>query len=386
MEKSYSYDINIIKVKEYLEFLEKKEIDLKPEYQRNYVWTKKQKAEYIKALFLNKAPSLITTSKIDNKIRIIDGKQRTLTIFSFINNNFPVEVKDNDFRFYSNINEEFVEEHQKKHKDANYSCLSKDNKNYFRNIKLVLQEYNGLTYLDETSIFTNLQNGTSLSAGERVIGYIKDKENALYYSKIVDSLEGDLRNFVKLERKEHHLVMMHLLYISDEEFKIKVSSSKRFLEILEESDELQDNVNECYDFLKYFLKIYNNDRISKYKKKKKIFYITMYCVRSYYKKLLEIDESIVVNFIKTFMEDVENEQFDLSEKYENITPEIINIFDDLFKKTVSKIKNKISKLTTEDIDSDSDFESEDDKTNNFVEEDSDSDLDSDDEEVQKLKN
>lgn len=64
-------------------------------YHRDYIWTQEQQEGYIMGLFRGKAdirPVLVEEYDNDGEriIEVLDGKQRLLTIFRFIENKFPV--------------------------------------------------------------------------------------------------------------------------------------------------------------------------------------------------------------------------------------------------------------------------------------------------------
>jgi len=77
---------------------------LKPDFQRNYVWSKNQKINYIEHL-LNEGstakdiyfnhPNWMTTwvSEDDNPMVLVDGMQRISAIMEFLNNTFKVYDK-----------------------------------------------------------------------------------------------------------------------------------------------------------------------------------------------------------------------------------------------------------------------------------------------------
>lgn len=70
--------------------------DLNPVYQRDLVWTKKQKEELIEAIFMKKDIGVITIIEATTKdmlYEILDGKQRLSTIFSFMMNEFKYKGK-----------------------------------------------------------------------------------------------------------------------------------------------------------------------------------------------------------------------------------------------------------------------------------------------------
>lgn len=65
-------------------------------YHRDYIWTPEQQERYIMGLFRGKAdirPVLIEEYGNDGKriVEVLDGKQRLLTIFRFIENKFTVK-------------------------------------------------------------------------------------------------------------------------------------------------------------------------------------------------------------------------------------------------------------------------------------------------------
>lgn len=71
------------------------ELNLNPFYQRDLVWSDKQKKSYIENLFLEKAsisPTIILNwANVGNGVyEVLDGKQRLTTCFDFINNKFSI--------------------------------------------------------------------------------------------------------------------------------------------------------------------------------------------------------------------------------------------------------------------------------------------------------
>jgi Protein of unknown function DUF262. len=69
--------------------------DFSPEYQRDLVWTEKQKQDFIKALMIGKAevsPTFIqNVHRRFGKLEVLDGKQRLSTILEFVRGDFSVE-------------------------------------------------------------------------------------------------------------------------------------------------------------------------------------------------------------------------------------------------------------------------------------------------------
>lgn len=81
------------------------EIDLNPFYQRNLVWTKKQKLAYIMAIFkkgIETKPTFIVNVVKNKKIEVLDGKQRLTTLLDFIEDKIKLE----NGKVFSELSEE----------------------------------------------------------------------------------------------------------------------------------------------------------------------------------------------------------------------------------------------------------------------------------------
>ena len=93
-------EIEIVKVdtdlsKMYRKYAEE-EIDLNPEYQRELVWTDKQKQDYILAILKQRAkitPVIIEKLTEQGTVlyEILDGKQRLTALFDYIDNKYPLK-------------------------------------------------------------------------------------------------------------------------------------------------------------------------------------------------------------------------------------------------------------------------------------------------------
>lgn len=94
-------EIEIVKVdtdlsKIYRKYAEE-EIDLNPEYQRELVWTDKQKQDYILAILKQRAkitPVIIEKLTEQGTVlyEILDGKQRLTALFDYIDNKYPLQT------------------------------------------------------------------------------------------------------------------------------------------------------------------------------------------------------------------------------------------------------------------------------------------------------
>lgn len=71
-----------------------KEIDLNPFYQRDLVWSKKQKLAYIMAIFekgIETKPTFIVNVVKEPRLEVLDGKQRITTLLDFIEDKIKLE-------------------------------------------------------------------------------------------------------------------------------------------------------------------------------------------------------------------------------------------------------------------------------------------------------
>ena len=68
----------------------RKDINLQPDFQRQFVWTKKQASALIESILLDiPIPIIYFSEDIDSRLVVIDGQQRLTSVFSFIDGNFP---------------------------------------------------------------------------------------------------------------------------------------------------------------------------------------------------------------------------------------------------------------------------------------------------------
>ncbi len=67
------------------------ELIVDPEWQRNYVWTKKQASQLIESFLLNiPVPVIYLATTQDNRYEVVDGLQRLTSVFEFLDNKFAL--------------------------------------------------------------------------------------------------------------------------------------------------------------------------------------------------------------------------------------------------------------------------------------------------------
>ena len=71
---------------------EKEHINYNPNYQRNYIWNITKAVSLIETVLINGEIPPITVIKNDERIEVIDGRQRYETLLKFYNNEFPLKI------------------------------------------------------------------------------------------------------------------------------------------------------------------------------------------------------------------------------------------------------------------------------------------------------
>ena len=109
-KKNEPYDVNAIDIindKYEVQSLYKKyklnpqELELSPDYQRNFVWTSRQKSQLIESILIKiPLPMFYIDGRDEDKWVVIDGLQRLTTIFTYMDNEFKLA----NLEFLKNLN------------------------------------------------------------------------------------------------------------------------------------------------------------------------------------------------------------------------------------------------------------------------------------------
>lgn len=71
---------------------EREELVINPDFQRNYVWSPKQKNELVESILMGiPIPAIYLFESKDGKKQVVDGQQRISSIISFLNNEFSLK-------------------------------------------------------------------------------------------------------------------------------------------------------------------------------------------------------------------------------------------------------------------------------------------------------
>jgi hypothetical protein len=82
--RTVSFDTYDIAVRQLLDMVSEKAIDIAPEYQRKFVWEAQRQSEFIESVFLGiPIPSLFMATNRDSSWEVVDGVQRISSLINF---------------------------------------------------------------------------------------------------------------------------------------------------------------------------------------------------------------------------------------------------------------------------------------------------------------
>lgn len=102
------------------QYEERKQLVLDPEFQREYVWTQKQKSELIESILMGiPIPIVYLFQTRDARIQVVDGRQRIGAVIDFMNNKFKLaelkiikDIKGKRFADLKPIQQRKIEDYQ----------------------------------------------------------------------------------------------------------------------------------------------------------------------------------------------------------------------------------------------------------------------------------
>lgn len=363
-------------------------IDLNSTYQRENVWLYKNRRLFIDSIIKGIVPNNIIINKdtnIDGPNNVcIDGKQRLTSILEFMNNQYPVPIS-NELVFYEKIKKDFDRKNiEKIYRNYNFRNMTTKERNEFGDTTLSISVYTNLSYPDQSEIFERIQNGMTLTTGEKITSNIKDEKTALLFSEICISRTKQL---IKVFTPSQLRKYFHKNFISDiifmiieEKYKIYKSNEKKELFKKLNCEILNNMKNKIYELFDFFFnqKLYNHNYIKKIDQKylSTIIYWTYCKYKNNYIKTISNDKecNILLNLFEYINQEIKSGNLKkISERQLKRT--LIDKYKEIGKfKNIKDILNKLGNNNDNnkcDDDSDCDNDSDDDS-------DDDSDSDSED--------
>lgn len=97
-------------LRQILDLIESKDIELTPDFQRNFIWDKTRQSKLIESILLGlPLPSIYLSQYEDGRLTVVDGLQRLSTIKAFLNN----ELKLVNLEYLTESNGKFFKELEK---------------------------------------------------------------------------------------------------------------------------------------------------------------------------------------------------------------------------------------------------------------------------------
>ena len=154
---------------------DKDRICIDPDFQRNLVWTNKQKSELIESVIMQiPLPLIYLAENEDGKLVVVDGRQRLTTFFQFLDNEFRLK----DLKILPQINGMNFNELEESHLYSRYVTIIEDTQLVVQIIKYPTKDRVRFDIFDRVN-----RGGTPLNKQEM--------RNALYQgnaTKLLDEL------------------------------------------------------------------------------------------------------------------------------------------------------------------------------------------------------
>lgn len=252
-----------------------KEIIINHDYQRGYIWRPKQRRGLIDSIMEGASIGvLVTLERSDNKLEILDGQQRIITIVRYLDNNFK-----------NNHNDKFADLDETKKSEINGYSI------YYLQLK------SHLSTEEIANHFIRLQEGTPLNTAEKVNAFVgKFKKNVL------NSFTQKSKFYSKMSNKRFRALLLSaqlLLLELESDLKKRVFPSLSFENLKKNNEKYFDYVPETK--LKDHLQVIDFLTHSLIEEIQNISFrdwISIYLLASYLLKQKNNDEILSKNFRK----------------------------------------------------------------------------------------
>jgi len=156
MATTVTSQLNTYRIADFLEWAEKKQLILNPDFQRNKVWTEPAKVYLIDSILRQVSlPKFYIRTRIDLATRrtlreVVDGQQRLSAILDFADDKITLTKRAGEFKGYR------------------YSTLPQDLQEIFLNYNLAVEQLVNASDSDVLEVFARLNSyGTTLNSAEK---------------------------------------------------------------------------------------------------------------------------------------------------------------------------------------------------------------------------
>ncbi len=226
-------------------------IILNPPYQRNVVWKTDQKAAFIDSLLrgINSHHLIFNITEKGQHV-CMDGKQRITSLVEYSQNKFPVTIDEISY-YYNTIPISIG----KTGNTDNIRVLPDKDRSNFNKFPISIDEYDNLSYEQQVDIFSRIQKGTKLTSGELVSAQFINDNVTTRFKNYCDENKELFKKFVNVEKKEHYLLVMRLMYMvsknilkqpTPKQSETYIKSIKTLTNIKAELDKIDNLIKTCF--------------------------------------------------------------------------------------------------------------------------------------------
>jgi len=194
--------------------INEKELNLQPDYQRNYIWPEDKASKFIESLLLGiPIPTIFWSENENNTFEVIDGQQRLTSLNKFLNNDLKLKSLETLFELNGKKYNELEEKFQRILKNASLPIV------VLKNGSSEEIKYDVFRRINQGSIKLSNQDLRNVIYRGLLIDFISE------LSKIPEYQDELLSNFTRAKlNKEHEEMIIRFLsmesLIVDKEFNI----------------------------------------------------------------------------------------------------------------------------------------------------------------------
>jgi hypothetical protein len=212
-DEQYNTTVETKSVQTVVQETKNKQIDLNAKYQRDIVWKEDQKAAFINSVFKNIIPThiILNVDNETNNCTCVDGKQRITSLMEFRDNKFPFEWND-ELVFYDKANPRM-----------NARAMTTQERSRFDNRSIPIVKYMNLSYECQVDVFSRIQRGKKLTAGELVMSNFTNTDACDIYAKFMeDNAHLVAKHITKTarDRKGHVILLSNVLCVLTSEVNV----------------------------------------------------------------------------------------------------------------------------------------------------------------------
>ncbi|HFI0952230.1 TPA: DUF262 domain-containing protein [Streptococcus suis] len=319
---------------------------LSPDFQRNSVWTTKQKKELIESVLLGiPLPAFYFSEDNNGNLLVVDGKQRLTSIFQFLSNEFSLSK---DFSYLNDPSSTF---------DVKYDNLQEKIQRKIGSFFLTCYIINSTTSpIIRNEIFTRVnRGGVPLNAQE-----VRSAVNIGLATTLLENIsDNPVFLFIpKTRKKDQYLALRFVafylltnpyfisIYDFDKQYKhidILLDTVMKFIN--SQSEEFINNIQLLFDrTLKSALYLFNNNQITIFSKpNSKV--VNMNIFETWMTVLSFFDENVIEKngsiFIREYQAMINSEEFDLNISFRRDSKEKIKERLQIINNLVENIQRKL---------------------------------------------